>query len=81
MGATKLNMQEKSAVLALVGEGLSNWEIARKMGRSEAGYKCLESRCDSKQESGYWRTVEDLQRTDKLLEREVKSDPFITAKE
>ncbi|KAK4326951.1 hypothetical protein Pmani_002554 [Petrolisthes manimaculis] len=36
MGPTKLDMLEKSPVLALVSEGLTNREIARQIGRSEA---------------------------------------------
>lgn len=88
MGATKLNMQEKSAVLALLGEGLSNREIARKMGRSEAAIRRLKKAASVLRAGatpsrkvgtgGQWKTCK---RTDKLLEREVKRDPFITAKE
>ena len=34
MGPTKMNMKEKSIVMALISEGMSNSEIVRRLGRS-----------------------------------------------
>lgn len=88
MGATNLDMQEKSVVLALVREGLSNREIGRKIGRSEAAVRRVKRAASASGTSatpcrkpGSGRPKKTNKRTDKLLEREVKRDPFITAKE
>lgn len=88
MGPTKLNMQEKSMVMALVGEGLSNREIGRKLGRSESAVRrvkkaaaMLGTAAAPERKKGTGRKRKTHPRTDKLLEREVRKDPFITAKE
>ncbi|MPC18825.1 Transportin-3 [Portunus trituberculatus] len=88
MGPTKLDMQEKSMIMALVGEGLSNREIGRKLRRSESAIRrtkkaaaVLGSGAVPERKKGTGRKRKTHPRTDKLLEREVKKDPFITAKE
>ncbi|MPD02899.1 hypothetical protein E2C01_098508 [Portunus trituberculatus] len=87
MGPSKLYMQEKSIIMTLVGEALSNREIGRKL-RSEAAVRgikkaaaVLGTGAAPERKKGTGRKRKTQPRTDKLLEREVKKDPFITAKE
>ncbi|MPC33539.1 hypothetical protein E2C01_026893 [Portunus trituberculatus] len=87
MGPTNLDMQEKSMVMALVGEGLSNREIGRKL-RSESVVRRIKKAAAvlgtgavPERKKGTGRKRKTHPRTDKLLEREVKKDSFITAKE
>lgn len=88
MGPTKLNNDEKIKVMTLVGEGLSNREIGRRLRRSEAAVRRIKKAAAvlgtdeaPERKKGTGRKRKTDPRTDKMLEREVKKDPFITAKE
>ncbi|KAK4304118.1 hypothetical protein Pmani_023923 [Petrolisthes manimaculis] len=88
MGPTKLNMEEKTIVLALVREGLSNREIAKRTKRSEKSVRrvkiaanALGTGATPMRKKGTGRKRKTQTRTDKLLKREVQKDPFITARE
>ena len=88
MGPSKMTMQEKTMALTLAGEGLSNREISRRLGRSEGAVRyvkraaaALGTDATPERKEGTGRKKKTHPRTDKLLEREVKKDPFVTAKE
>lgn len=88
MGPTKLNLEEKAKVMALVAEGLSNREIGRRLGRSNTAVRRVKQAAATlgttsapHRKKGTGRKRKTDRRTDKMLEREVKKDPFVTAKE
>lgn len=88
MGPSKLSMEEKGVVLALVREGLSNREIARRTKRSEKSVRrvkkaaiTLGTGATPARKKGTGRKRKTQSRTDKLLKGEVQKDPFITARE
>lgn len=88
MDPMKMSMQEKNVVIALAGEGLSNHEISRRMGRSEGAVHymrraaaALGTGITPERKRGTGRKKKMYPRTDKMLEREVERNPFLTTKE
>ena len=88
MVPTKMDQEEKSKVMALVGEGLSNRAIARRIGRSESTIRYLKTAVATQgtgavpaRKKGTGMKRKTHPRTDIMLAREVKKDPFVTAKE
>ncbi|KAK4326954.1 hypothetical protein Pmani_002557 [Petrolisthes manimaculis] len=84
MGHTKLTMEEKGKVMVLAGVGLSNREIGRRLRRSETAIRWVKQAAATlgtgatpQRKKGTGRK----RKTDKMLERQVKKDPFVTAKE
>ncbi|KAK4317377.1 hypothetical protein Pmani_011539 [Petrolisthes manimaculis] len=88
MGHTKLTMEEKGKVMVLAGVGLSNREIGRRLRRSETAIRRVKQAAATlgtggtpQRKKGTGRKRKTDTRTDKMLERQVKKDPFVTAKE
>lgn len=88
MDPKKLSMLDKSAVLALVQEGFSNRQIARKTERSEKSVRRVKRAASAlgagvtpEMKKGTGTKRKTNARTDTILQRGVIKDPYITAKE